>query len=153
MPVSMPLGLVLAYVVWSLVRLEMNVHKARALKVPIIRIPFHLNNYVWVIIQPLLWAVLARMPVSWSSYPDFVRFSHRNWHFLEKNSPNARFGPAWVLVSPGGIHLHISDADAVHAVCSRWRDFVRPVRMYRECCVFWISTAHVLTRLIWNQRC
>lgn len=149
---SLLLGVISAYIVWNLVRLELNVRKARALNVPVIRIPFHLNNYVWVITQPVLWAVLARLPVSWSSYPDFVRFSHRNWHFLEKSSPTARFGPAWVLVSPGGIHLHISDADANHAICLRWREFVRPVRMYSEYPTRSYAV-HVSTCLIYNQRC
>lgn len=101
------LGLTHAYFVWCLVRLEVNVRKARALKVPVVRIPFDLNNYVWVIVQPLLWTVLARVPVPWSSYPDFVRFSHRNCYFLEKSSPATRFGSVWALVSPGGVHLQL----------------------------------------------
>jgi hypothetical protein len=107
MILSLLLSLTLAYFVWTLVRLETNVRKARSLKLPVVRIPFDLNNYIWVIAQPLLWTVLARMPVPWSSYPDFVRFSHRNWHFLEKSSPAARFGSVWALVSPGGVHLQL----------------------------------------------
>lgn len=125
------LGFAVGVLAWNIVHLEINTRKARTLNVPIVRIPFDLNNYVWVIIQPLVWAVLAYVPVPWGSYPDFVRFSHRNWHFIEKSSPTARFGPVWALVSPGGVHLYVSDADAIDNICSRWRDFSRPIQMYR----------------------
>ncbi|KAI1211127.1 putative cytochrome P450 [Annulohypoxylon truncatum] len=136
MILSLLSGLILAYFGWSVARLEVNVRKARAIGVPVVRIPFDLNNYVWVIAQPLVWAAIACVPIPWSSYPDFVRFSHRNWHFLEKNSPNSRFGAVWALVSPGGVHLHIADADAIQEICTRWRDFPRPTQMYRMLAVY-----------------
>ncbi|KAK8066135.1 cytochrome P450 [Apiospora hydei] len=120
-----------AYMVWSVVCLEMNVRKARALKVPLVRIPFDVNNNLWVVVQPLVWKkALACLPFPWSRYPNFVRFSNRNWHFLEKSRPGTLFGPVWALVSPGGIHMHFSDPDAIQDIFSRWRDFVRPTRKY-----------------------
>jgi hypothetical protein len=122
---------ILSYSIWILFCLECNVRKARGLKLPVVRIPIHVNSILWVIVQPLLWKSLALLPIAWSSYPDFVRFSHRNWHFLEKSDPTQRFGPIWALVSPGGIHLHFSDPDAIQDIFSRWRDFVRPVEKYR----------------------
>ncbi|GAW24572.1 hypothetical protein ANO14919_141590 [Xylariales sp. No.14919] len=125
------LSAALAYLAWTLVCLEVNVRKARALQVPIVRIPVDGNNNIWVIFQPLVWAVLDRcIPVQWSSYPDFVRFSHRNWHFLEKSRPNARFGPVWVLVSPTGMSLHVAEPTAILEIFSRWKDFVRPNHKY-----------------------
>lgn len=133
------LGSVLAYLFSSLICLEYNVRKVRSLGVHAIRIPFDVNNYVWVFSQPLVWKLLAYLPVSWGSYPDFVRFSHRNWHFLEKDSPAARFGSVWATVSPSGIHLYVADADSIQDICSRWRDFFRPVEMYRECPQFIIA--------------
>ena len=122
-----------AYLLWTLVCLEANVRKARAIGVPVVRIPFGVNNYAWVIFQPFVWQLLAWLPVAWSSYPDFVRYSHRNWHFLEKSHPTASLGPAWALVSPEGISLHFADPDVIDAIFTRWRDFVRPVQKYRKC--------------------
>lgn len=127
------LGFTFAYLLWELICLERNVRKVRALGIHAIRIPFDVNNYVWVFSQPLLWTVLAYLPVPWSYYPDCVRFSHRNWHFLEKSSPAARFGSVWATVSSRGIHIYVADADSIQDICSRWRDFFRPVEMYREC--------------------
>lgn len=123
----------LAYLVWTLVSLEANLRKARALQVPVVRIPFSVDSNIWVIFQPLAWAVLEHcVPVQWSSYPDFIRFSHRNWHFLEKSRPTARFGPIWALVSPTGISLHVVDPDAINEIFARWKDFVRPVHKYSK---------------------
>lgn len=129
---SLCLGLTLVYLIWNGICLEFNVRKARALNIHVIRIPFDVNNYAWVFAQPLLWRILAYAPIAWSSYPDCVRFSHRNWHFLEKDNPAKRFGSVWATVSSAGIHLYVADADSIQDVCSRWRDFVRPVEMYRR---------------------
>lgn len=132
-------GTALAYVIWTVFRLEANVQKVHCYmkQVPIVRIPIDPNSILWVIVQPLVWKLFAFLPIPWTSYPDFIRFSHRNWHFLEKSSPGRRFGPVWALVSPGGIHLHFSDPDAIQEILSRWRDFVRPVEKYRKfICLF-----------------
>ncbi|TVY78301.1 Cholesterol 24-hydroxylase [Lachnellula suecica] len=126
----------LSYVLWTLACLESNVRKARSLNIPIVRIPIHVNSILWVVVQPLLWNSLALLPIAWSSYPNFVRFSHRNWHFLEKSNPTKQFGHTWALVSPGGIHLHFSDPDIIQEILSRWRDFVRPVEKYQILAIF-----------------
>ncbi|KAI3395406.1 hypothetical protein diail_1335 [Diaporthe ilicicola] len=136
MILSLLLGSTLAYLIWSIICLERNVRKVRALNIHAIRIPFDVNNYVWVFSQPLLWKLLAYLPIPWSSYPDFVRFSHRNWHFLEKSSPAARFDSAWATVSPSGFHIYVADADAIQDICSRWRDFFRPIEMYQMLSVY-----------------
>ncbi|KAK8124366.1 cytochrome P450 monooxygenase [Apiospora kogelbergensis] len=112
----------LAYVAWSAVCLEINVRKARALKIPIVRIPFSMNNNVWMVVQPLVWKVLKcllpSIPLELLS-----RFC-------------ALFGPVWALVSPGGIHMHFSDPDAIQDILSRWRDFVRPIYKYQMLAVY-----------------
>ncbi|KAI5866716.1 putative cytochrome P450 [Durotheca rogersii] len=132
MPVSSWLLLsALAYLVWTLICLEANARKARSLQVPVVRIPFSTGSNIWVLIQPLVWTILGWcVPIRWSSYPDFVRFSHRNWQFLEKSSPTERFGPVWALVSPAGIGLYVTDPDTAEEIFSRWKDFVRPVHKY-----------------------
>lgn len=129
---SLVFSTALIYGGWTLVCLEANVRKARALGVPVVRTPFDVNNQLWVVVQPLVWKLLSCIPIPWSSYPDIVRFSHRNWQFLEKSSTSERYGPVWALVCPGGIHLHFTDAVAIEDMFSRWREFVRPVQKYGE---------------------
>ncbi|KAK6836565.1 hypothetical protein PG987_007060 [Apiospora arundinis] len=130
------LGLTCAYVAWTLFCLETNLRKARLLGVPVVRTPFNVNSHLWVVVQPLVWKLLAWFRIPWSSYPDIVRFSHRNWHFLEKSDPITRFGPVWALVCPGGIHLHFADPEVIEDIFSRWRDFVRPVHKYQVLSIF-----------------
>ncbi|KAI1748747.1 putative cytochrome P450 [Xylaria castorea] len=134
---------VLVYTGWGLVCLEVNVRKARALGVPVVRTPFDVNGYLWMVAQPLVWKLLAFIPVPWSSYPDFVRFSHRNWAYLENSSPTTRFGPAWALVSPGGVHLHLADPTAIEDIFSRRREFVRPVYKYGALAIYGASLFNV----------
>ncbi|EFY87051.1 cytochrome P450, putative [Metarhizium acridum CQMa 102] len=104
--------------------------------IPIVRIPFGVNNYTWVILQPFVWNLLNCLPLPWSSYPDFVRYSHRSWHFLEKSRPNTALGPVWALVSPEEISLHFADPDIIGEIFARWRDFVRPVQKYRMLAIY-----------------
>lgn len=129
---ALVLGVTLVYIFWTLVCLEVNVRKARALGVPVVRTPFDVNGHLWVVVQPLVWKFLACFPISWSSYPDIIRFSHRNWNFLEKSNPTARLGPVWALVCPGGVHLYFADPDAIEDIFTRWREFVRPVHKYSK---------------------
>ncbi|KAI0398831.1 putative cytochrome P450 [Xylaria palmicola] len=131
MIISLLISLALAYLVWTSVCLELNVRRALALQIPVVRIPISAESNLWVIIQPLVWKILDKyVAIPWSSYPDFVRFSHRNWLFLEKSRPTERFGPVWSLVSPAGISLYVSDPDAIVDIYSRWKDFVRPSHKY-----------------------
>ncbi|KID72296.1 Cytochrome P450, partial [Metarhizium brunneum ARSEF 3297] len=97
-------------------------HRARALDVPIVRIPFGVNSYTWAILQPFVWNLLNFLPVPWSSYPDFPPY---------RNS-----GAGLVLVSPEEISLHIADPDMIGEIFARWRDFVRPVQKYRMLAIY-----------------
>jgi hypothetical protein len=122
----------LGYIAWGVFCLEANTRAARKLQIPTVRIPFDVNSNGWLIVQPFVWYLLAQLPIGWDAYPDFVRFSHRNWHFLEKSSPTTRFGRVWALVTPAGIHLHVSDPEAIQNIFTRWRGFSRPIHKYRE---------------------
>jgi hypothetical protein len=143
MIIPLLLSSALAYLVWRVVCLESNVRKVRALQVPVVRIPFSEDSNVWVICQPLLWTFLdSCIPIRWNSYPHFIRFSHRNWQFLEKSRPTEQFGQVWAMVSPGSISLHVADPDAIEEIFSRWKDFVRPIHKYGEWAHFQVRRKH-----------
>ncbi|RYO79854.1 hypothetical protein DL766_003109 [Monosporascus sp. MC13-8B] len=131
MIVQLFLGSVLAYLLWSIICLEINARKARSLKVPFVRIPIDSNNVPWTIVQPHVWNILDRLPIKWSSYPDFVRYSRRGWHFADKSETHVRLGPVWALVTPVAIYLHFADADAINEIFTRRTDFVRPIKEYK----------------------
>lgn len=125
------LTVAVAYIVYTFICLETNTRKARAMNVPFIRIPIDVHNVFWLIFQPLVWRILAWVPVQSSSWPDFVRFSRRGWHFQDKSRTHLRFGPVWALVTPVAVHLHFADPHAIQDIFSRRHDFVRPVEDYK----------------------
>ncbi|KAI1386060.1 cytochrome P450 [Hypoxylon trugodes] len=137
------LGSAVAYLVWSVVCLELNVRKVRAMNVPIVRLPIDSNNVLWVILHSHVWSIVDRLPFDWSSYPDSIRFSRRGWHFADKSESHLRHGSVWALVSPASITLHFADPDAVLDIFSRRVEFVRPVKEYELLAVYGpcISTA------------
>ncbi|KAI3392482.1 hypothetical protein diail_5646 [Diaporthe ilicicola] len=137
------LASVLAYIIWTIACLEGNVRKAREFKVPIVRLPIDANNVFWILLQPHVWKILDRLPIRWSSFPRFVRFSRRGWYFAEGAEPHVQLGPVWVLVSPMAINLHFADPDTIRDIVTRRGDFQRPTKelklleLYGPC----ISTA------------
>lgn len=130
------IGALLAYLTWSIICLEINVRKARALKVPVVRIPFDVTNVLWLALQPNLWAILDRLPIQWSSYPDFIRLSRRDWQFREKSDPAVRLGPIWALVTPVTLYLQCTDPQAIKDIFARPSQFMRPVKEYsKQLCI------------------
>ncbi|KAK4167924.1 cytochrome P450 [Cladorrhinum sp. PSN259] len=121
----------LAYVVWTLVCLEINVRRARAMGVPVIRLPVDYNNLLWVALSPFLFKFLDRLPFKWSSYPDFLRNSRRGYHFYEGSKPFEKLGPVWAQVTPVNICLHFADPQASKEIFARRRDFLRPIEEYK----------------------
>ncbi|KAJ0123287.1 hypothetical protein J7T55_011752 [Diaporthe amygdali] len=128
--VKLVLGSALAYVFWSLWCMEVNARKARALKVPFVRLPVDVTNVFWLVLQRHVWAVVDRLPFQWSAYPDFVRFSRRDWQFREKSDPAVRLGPVWALVTPVTIYLRFTDPEAIKEIFARPSEFIRPVKEY-----------------------
>ncbi|CAH0038150.1 unnamed protein product [Clonostachys solani] len=133
-------GLASAYSIWSFVCLEANVRKARALGLPVARLPVDANNVFWILLQPHFYSLLDRLPIRWLSYPSFVRFSRRGWYFAERANAHLELGPIWALVSPVSINIHVADPDAIQDIVTRRGDFQRPtaeLKLYGPC----ISTA------------
>ena len=133
---SLILTPLLTYTLWSLLSLERNVRKAKALgDLPIVRVPVDGNNAPWMLLQPHLWRLLSFLfpTKEWSTYPDFIRFSRRGWFSTERADAHIRLGPVWALVSPACVQLQIADPDAIRDIfaTSRRKDFARPFGDYK----------------------
>ncbi|KAI0431599.1 cytochrome P450 [Xylaria sp. FL1042] len=116
---------------WTAATLQLNLRKARVLGVPCISIPIDSNNVLWAAFQPCVWSILDRLPLSWSSYPDFIRYSRRGWQFTDRSETHFHLGPVWALVSPVTMYLHISDPKAISEIFARRVDFIKPVEEYK----------------------
>ncbi|CAG9974743.1 unnamed protein product [Clonostachys byssicola] len=94
-------GLASAYSIWSFACLEANVRKARALGLPVARLPVDANNVFWILFQPHFYSLLDRLPIRWLSY-------------------------RWALGSPVSINIHVADPDAIQDIVTRRGDFQHP---------------------------
>ena len=124
------LGLGVAYLLWSLVAMEINYRRASSMGIPLVRLPVDPMNIALLVLEPPLWRILDRLPFNWGS---FGRYSRRGWHFRDKAESHLHYGPAWALVSPRDIYVYVADPDAIHEVFLRRGDFLRPSKMYSKC--------------------
>jgi len=129
MILSLLVASAIAYTAWSLICMEANVRKARALHVPVIRIPIDPMNVPWMVFQPLVWKVLDSLPFD---HPDSIRLCRWGWYVHEYSNIHAKLGPAFALVSPVSFYLHVADPEAVHDLLWKRKAFLRPVKEYRE---------------------
>ena len=117
----------LAYLAWSLIAMEMKYHRAKAMGIPLVRLPVDPENIIWSVLEPHLWRLLDRLPIDWGT---FGRYSRRGWHFRNRARSHLRYGPAWALVTPARVYLYVADPKAIHDIFNRQRDFLRPSKMY-----------------------
>jgi hypothetical protein len=128
MMLALVLGsLIVGYLTWSLVAMEISHRRASTMGIPLVRLPVDPMNIVWLVLEPPLWRLLDRFPLNWGS---FGRYSRRGWHFHDKAASHLLYGPAWALVTPRDIYVYVSDPDAIHAIFVRRGDFLRPSKMY-----------------------
>lgn len=123
------LGLVVGYLTWSLVAMEINYRRASSMGIPLIRLPVDPMNMVWLILEPPLWRLLDRFPFDWGT---FGRYSRRGWHFHDKAKSHLQYGPAWALVTPCDIYVYVAEPEAIHDIFVRRGDFLRPSKMYSK---------------------
>jgi hypothetical protein len=64
MIVQLLLGLGAAYLIWSLVAMEINYRRASSMGIPLVRLPIDPMNIPWVVLEPSLWRLLDRLPFS-----------------------------------------------------------------------------------------
>ena len=107
--------------------MEINYRRAASMSIPLVRLPIDPENIVWLVLEPHLWRLLDRLPFS---FGNFGRYSRRGWHFRDKAKSHLRYGPAWALVTPAGVHVYVADPDAVQDIFNRRGDFLRPSKMY-----------------------
>lgn len=120
---------ILFYVSWTLVDLEWNYRLAKSMGIPLIRIPIDPLNTPFQVFEAQIWAItkLLRIPL-----PVGNKYMRRGWHFKDKADAHLEFGPAYALVTPRRIMLHLCDPEAIHQVFTRRHDFPRPAENYRK---------------------
>lgn len=122
--------------VWVLrtaVSIRSNKRHVRQLNVPTLISPVDPASYIWALLQSRLTALLKLLPFGLGS---FTRYNHPGWTFEDKYRLHEELGDVFVHVSPGDTELYISNAEAIYEVCSRRRDFPKPLARYEVLNVF-----------------
>ncbi|KAI9675452.1 MAG: hypothetical protein M1822_008930 [Bathelium mastoideum] len=117
-----------AWLTWSMASMEFHHRRARAIGIPLVRLPVDPTNVLWLIFEAYIWRILNLLPFSLGS---FALYSRRGWHFYDKAESHLRYGPVWALVSPGGIYVYVAEPDTVHDIFTRRQDFLRPSKLYK----------------------
>ncbi|KAF4629650.1 hypothetical protein G7Y89_g8493 [Cudoniella acicularis] len=119
-----------AYLLWSVIALEINYRRASRMGIPLLRIPIDPSNIPRAIIEPHLWRFLDHY-LPFLNFGTFGKYSRRGWQFLDKAELHLRYGPIWGFVTPKDVFVYVSDPEAVHEIFLRMGDFLRPVELYK----------------------
>lgn len=110
--------------------MESHYRRAVSMDIPLVRVPVDPNNALYLVLEEYIWRLLNLFPFT---FGNFARYSRRGWHFIDKAESHIRYGPAWAIVHPGGIFVHVADPDAIRDIFARRQDFQRPNEMYSKC--------------------
>jgi len=117
------------YLTWSLVAMELNYRRAKSMGIPLVRLPIDPLNVLWAVLETPTWRVLDLLPFDWGT---FTLYSRRGWNFKDKSASHMRFGPIWALVTPRSIWVSVADPDAINDIYKRRTDFLRPNEFYSK---------------------
>jgi len=121
---------VVFYATWSAVTLEQNYRRASTMGIPLVRVPVDPLNIPWQVVEPHFWTLIDYLHLPLPRNSVLLR---RGWHFHVKADMHEEMGTVWAIVTPGGIHLNVCDAEALREIFARRGDFVRPREFYSMC--------------------
>ncbi|KAF1969837.1 cytochrome P450 [Bimuria novae-zelandiae CBS 107.79] len=111
-------------VLWSMITLNANLKKARATGLPILVRYITPTNPLWMAFGSNLVRLARRLGIATERFDRFYLFG---WDANERYRVHQEFGDVFILVSPGGNWIYISDPRAAWDVLKRPRDFGRNV--------------------------
>jgi len=110
------------WVLWTVVSIRSNKNRVHLLHVHMLISPVDPASHVWVLLQSKAIPLLKLLPFGLGS---FTRYNHLGWTYDDKYHLHKELGD--VFLRPGDTELYISNAEAIYEVCSRKRDFPKPL--------------------------
>lgn len=117
----------LAWTLYSLGGLVQNIGRARRLGIPYHVLPASPVNPLWVVLEPVIFFILDRLPFQLGRVSYYGR---RSWQFADRAQSHLRMGDAWALATPSEVFVYVCDPEAITQIISRRVDFIRPVELY-----------------------
>ncbi|RAK81871.1 cytochrome P450 [Aspergillus fijiensis CBS 313.89] len=131
----------LAWTLYSLGGLVQNIGRARRLGIPYHVLPASPVNPLWVVLEPVIFFILDRLPFQLGRVSYYGR---RSWQFADRAQSHLRMGDAWALATPSEVFVYVCDPEAITQIISRRVDFIRPVELYKLLDVFGPNVATTL---------
>ena len=123
----------IALLAWPVVNTFRYYMKARKIGLPIVITPAVPLNPFWLLLIPLVGPLTSSLPGYLGEFLNYGRFA---WYFQTKMRVLEKLGPAFVIVSPGGIQIQLCDGNAVEELLYRSNDFPKPASYYQALDVF-----------------
>jgi hypothetical protein len=115
-----PVGLLL-YQVYCL---ALNYRIARRVGVPLVVLPFSLDNVLWILVGKYFIPLFERLPFG---NGNFTRFSRHGWSVKDDGKAHLEFGDIFIIVTPKRNWMFVCNAEVVADILRRGSDFPRPL--------------------------
>ncbi|TVY38744.1 11-oxo-beta-amyrin 30-oxidase [Lachnellula occidentalis] len=123
----------IALLAWPVVNTFRHYRKAQRIGLPIVITPVVPLNPFWLVLIPLLGPLTSSLP---GYLGEFLNYGSFTWYFQTKMRVLEKLGPAFVIVSPGGMQIQLCDGHAVEEILYRSNDFPKPASYYHALDVF-----------------
>ncbi|KIW93477.1 uncharacterized protein Z519_06082 [Cladophialophora bantiana CBS 173.52] len=120
-------SLVLAYLIWTLVRLTANYIEAKKIGLPILIAPVNPASPLWMFTKDRLIPIISSLP--WG-LGEWASRAEVGWTFYQRYSVHAKYGEAFTIVSPGTNEIYLADPAATEDIMRRRNDFIKDPAMY-----------------------
>jgi cytochrome P450 len=124
---STAVSLCVCYLVWSAWRWQINYAEARKIGLPILISPVNPMGPLWMSTKDFLVPILTRLPFGlgeWAIRADI------GWTYYERFRVHAKYGEAFIIVSPGENEIILAEPNAADDVTRRRNDFIKNPAMY-----------------------
>lgn len=122
--------LILAWLVYKIVKLIRHVKSARRIGLPYTVVPVLETEAIGKLITPLVRPLYTQRLLRSKGWPRWIRFTILDWAWEEKRKAHEELGEVFLVVSPGGIICYSADADMSWDVMNRRNEFIKPREKY-----------------------
>lgn len=108
----------------SVITVRGRIRQAQATGLPYVVRPCKEFNYIYLVLQPVISALLPHIP-QWLDPVGYRDFFDQDWRFLQKWHKHEEYGPLYWNISPGKMALEIADAKVFLEVLTTKNTFMR----------------------------
>ncbi|KAK5052743.1 hypothetical protein LTR84_002609 [Exophiala bonariae] len=123
----------IAYVIWTIFRLQHNYVKAKKIGLPIIFSPVNVFGPLWLTTKGFLGSTLEKLPFGLG---EWVARTEVGWTYHHKFQIHAEHGEAFIIVSPAENEIVLAEPNAAEEVMRRRNDFIKNPAVYGMLDVF-----------------